>query len=374
MDTATKQLAQRDVVITVKQGRALIPSRLHKIVKSILTPRAHTTRQKKRNAWDDLWFIRKDNVEGWQIQTGLVPRVVRELAKQGYDVEVQSDVREALTPEDLGGRTANDGSTPFNSRALHAAMQHARGHFRVQNKCDIIPLVADLARLFASKRIMVVVRNQAAVKQTAAALQKRFAALPTREKVPIYASSKYVYRDRPQIRVVSLAKFKGQNVFHWGVLIVADGDAAVSQTAGEQAMCMLYHRSYAIVPLQQRLDYEDRLRLEVLSGPDLCPRPPYAEHYTEVEAWQITPGSYPPGKKRDLLERKRVNICHNAPRNEQIAELALAMRTLEPVKLREWGVDTSEAVRAFKAENEAPRVAIIVGMVSHVAPTNSALP
>jgi len=177
----------------------------------------------------------------------------------------------------------------------------------------------------------------------------------------------------PVVRVDSLAGLC-RSAHDWPVLIFADAESARSDTGMEQAASMPESVIYAVTPVEQRLDDEDRLRLRLACGPVIyrLDDGPFID--TEVTVVAVRARRSRKGLVRDPLEQKRRHLWHHPKRNQQVARIAKAFRDADLETLRDERIPVEHLEPQLRAIGEQPRVAIIVESPEHGRELHRLLP
>ena len=298
------------------------------------------------------------------LHTGRVRQVVRHLRANGCEVEGSMveqwpQLDRAVQPEQLPGLSAYEDELLFHVR------DRSWGH--VLAPPNWAPdLIAALARFFRQENILVIAKDQKSVERVARELRRRTQRrVSTEPDIP--------WNARPLVRVESLSGLC-QSVHDWQVLIFADVESAASDTGMQQAVSMPEAVIYSIIPIDRRLDVEDRLRLRITSGPEILRL--NDKPFTDTKVTVLAVRAYRTRKKpsRHPLKHKRRQVWHNTKRNQQVAKIAEAFATKDEARLRKCRIPVERIERQLSEMDQRPRVAIVVESPEHARSLRRELP
>lgn len=313
--------------------------------------------QPQRHSQDSFWPLDAYYSVGdiCFLHTDRIADIVRPMRADDWWVEVQHITRwpqfDGTTPPDeLPGLALHE------KELLRAASGKAWGQIVVTPDAKRDMIVA-LVQFFGNENVLVVAKNDQSVKRIARQLRQR-----TDRRV-----STGIEVRRSTEPIVHIDSYSGlcRTAHDWHVLIFADFESARSDTGMQQAASMPESVIYAIIPIDQRIDDEDQLRLRVTCGPEIYRLTDEPFTGTTVTVLPVRAHRLRARSPCNPLTRKRCHIWGHRQRNQQIAEFAEAFASGDRDRLRSCGIPVDEIEAQFKDIGEQPRVAIIVESQEH---------
>lgn len=246
--------------------------------------------------------------------------------------------------------------TTYQRRLIDSLDGQTQGQI-YSDASDTHELIAILASSFAHTNVLIVAKNRANADRLADYLREN-----TEREVSV---GKDVTRtNSPHIHIDCLAGMI-RTADDWNVLIFADVESAVSATGMAQAISMNGALIYTFRENHSRRDWEDRLRLRIISGEEiyrLDNRPIVLAKVTVLTVPARPSGS---NRQSDPLRDKQRQIYRNEARNQQIAQLAIAFAERAKSVLHAQGLRAPVVERILAQSEQPPRVAIIVESAQH---------
>jgi hypothetical protein len=293
-----------------------------------------------------------------------LPPVLKHLRARGHSI----DLSEYKDWSQLSGATqANSvlGLAPWGASALHAVCGQPWGQILAAR--GMAPgIVAALVKFYSDANVLVVVKNAESVKHI-------YRELRLRTNRCISSGIEIPRSVEPLVHIDSLAGLS-RSSHDWPVLIFADVESARSDTGMQQAVSMPGSVIYAIIPVDQRLDEEDRLRLRITCGPVLFRLPGDSLADTDVTVLSVRAKGTRLPLPRNGLNRKRQEIWHQVKRNQQTAMWAEAFVSANLDRIGGCGIAVDAIQQQLQDIGQHPRVAIIVECPEHARELRRMLP
>lgn len=293
-----------------------------------------------------------------------LPAIAIQLRAGGHRVEVidSSDLqrlRSSIPASELTSLAA------WQRDLVHAAQQCNQGQIIVSAGCTR-DAIASLVQASPQDNTLIVAKSQAAAEQIAKWLRPRCRQhVSTGPKVP--------WNLRPLVHADSLSGLD-RSAHDWPTLVFADVESARSTTGMQLAASMSDSRIYAVRTPDQKLDWEDTLRLRITCGPEIYRIDGKPFTGTKVTVLLI----------RALRSRKKLLSCplknkrrqwwRNAKLNQQIASLAESFSNMDLPALHALGIPLQTIDKQRTKTGERPRVAILVESSEHARVLRRVLP
>lgn len=256
------------------------------------------------------------------------------------------------------------GLAAYQWHLLGAVQDHLRAQIST-SPGEIPDLLAALATYLPRKNMLVIAKNRDSAHRFAQHLRQHTSRrISTDEPIPWHA--------QPLVRIECLSGID-RTSSDWGVLVFADLESAVSATGLRQAVSMPEALIYTLVDIHRRLDWEDRLRLRVVSGAEIYRLDDRPFVPTEVSVVTVRAKKTNCKLVRNPLANKQRQIWRNPQRNKQTAEIATALVQRDQVTLDSHGIDVT-AILELLDRAQPPRVAILVESPQHARVLRKLLP
>lgn len=290
---------------------------------------------------------------------GYVPRVVKHLEDEGYEVDVDD---RRPTAKDLGAsRSVREAASGRHRDWLEAVRDQPLGQIEIRNEQDAVDYCVLVAKYFSDCRIVVAVPSKALVYKyadrlgcelgegvDARASNFKISKVVTRVSVSTYF---YIRKDRFDILLLPYARS----------VLAADAHYLVLRQHRDVA------RRYVMTPLNRKRDAYDEWRLEEIAGPVIgspVAQRPLIAAMLPVPKCRIGRATTPEGRKRQLF------AC-NETRNGWIADLATALVSNPKATI----TALLDSRRAFNvAARSDVRVAVLVESAEHARQLAGLLP
>ena len=280
------------------------------------------------------------------VPAGLVPRLVLALHAAGYRVEVEDlrrqehaadGVREArgLLGDVLAGRLADE----------PRGLIEGHGH-------DAFAVVAGIARLFPTARVLVAARNRRQARAAFRSLRDLLGNEVGHWRDPEAFGRRVLVTTVPRLGDATPADFD--------TVVALDARAATRRLGRDGLVRLGCGRVYGCVPHDALLSRRERLNLEAYFGPVLH-RDPAGGAFVGVRVVMALPPWSPPVAPGDALARKRA-LWNDAARNRFVADAAVAIAARNEVELSRLGLFGAAEVMGT---NTAPRVAVLAESPEH---------
>jgi len=288
--------------------------------------------------------------------------LISALKQRGHWVEAETYTN--WPQSSLGTRAAS--SFPGNEhRIVERVHQQPWGQIIVPPTW-IAGIVVELAHAYSDESILVVAKNNSAVRGLVRQLKQQ-----TIRKVT--HGNMVDWQQQPLVHVQALSGLDRAS-HDWQVLIFADAESARSDTGMRVATSMPHAAIYALNHWQQKLDSEDQLRIRVVSGPELYRLIDGPVDRGIVTVFRVPAKRLRKGVPRNPLMRKRCHIWRNERRNQQVAGLATAFANGDQRQLMLCSIPVSTLRQQLAAIGARPRVAVIAENVEHARALREYLP
>lgn len=358
----------KTIDIIVHNRSAVLPADVADLVITAVSPRSNGNNQRP----DGVRFHHRDRRGRLVLPLGLLPRIHQQLERLSYQVIVRDKRLFSAKP------ALDMSAVPTRSSCLIQSIQQAAaqavrtglgrgGRIAIRSLGAMADVVTGISRLFPAEKLLVVVKNQDTARSLATQLQIQV-------QVPITSNSDLVHHSGPTLHVDNMHSMIGRNVYDWGIVIIADVASARAKTVSDQIQCMEQSCVFAIVPVDCKLDAEDQLLLEVLCGPEIYRQPDDASALTTVEIAWLAAGPYPAAQSVDALQRKLLYFWGNNRRDQQIADVAGAVRTLDLAQLRQHRLHETQVMQEALQRQQPPTVCVLVESPQHSHALRKLLP
>jgi len=248
------------------------------------------------------------------VPIGIKERVARMLKDYRWRPVVRpSENIEYLTnhrlPDDYGWRCPEP---------LRRAYGHVYSLLQVASEHDRLQVIAGLRQLFPETHQLCIVKNTIEADSVAKRLEGLTGRLLTVGTKP--------RSDNPWWHVDPVGTFEGRSVTDWGHVVFWDAELVVSKTALVQLWHMLGSRRIGFITRDiRKLNDLDRALIEGMFGPIIYRPEDIYTRFSTMSVAMLPAPTYPAGKPKSGLDRKRIFFWHNAGRNRLIAQAARAI-------------------------------------------------
>ena len=268
------------------------------------------------------------------VPTGLVPRAVRVLAENGYEVASKDHRR-------FGKRFAVDhqflkGLGDEDRRLVDLVCENPLGQIEVARFYDLIAAMRLIIYTYPQAHVLIPV----ATKTLARKIRQKLNEAVMDFDVRLLGRSWPM--PTPRCLVCTYHPVSAINTREWDIILLPD-PASVISDRGCVGMAHFHgpaehenHRIYGFFTPEMRLGHIGRLRLEAMSGPVIYRRSPPRTRVRVL--WLPSPRCPAIEQTVQALEFKRVAYWHNDRRNDYVAAVARAFAGMDIPKLRKYGV------------------------------------
>jgi hypothetical protein len=293
------------------------------------------------------------------VPTGLVPRIARVLAENGYAVKVTDHrvfgARFAIDKEFLALLKGED------RRFVDAVRHEPLGQTEVRNFRDLIASMQLIISLYPNSRFLVAVATKALARKICHNLN----ATTADEYFAAWLYDGVWPDETPRCMVGTIAALETCRTQECDIILLPDPGGAVGAKA-VSALSRFHgpveqenHRVYSFLMHDLRLGRRGRLRLEAVSG-----RMIYhvaAERVGVRVIWLSTPGCKTVDQGCSALAFKREAYWRNGRRNDYIAAVARAFAKQDTEKLINYGVSFTGGKPMLRHAPHASICVIVAG-------------
>lgn len=286
---------------------------------------------------------------------GLVPMLLRELARDGYRVDVHDlrsdnfEVDMALVGEMMGS----------DRRYSEALVHRSHGLIEVLDHSESIIRISQLRALFPQAQVVVAVPTRKVAWQ----IQQALSAVSHQ---PVALLTAHAQTLGHHCVVCSYAMLGRVVCPERSILVLVEAERAVQAVAASTSGSRPYSRVYGYVYAGVSRDAAAELRLTALAGEVLYATPTTT---TPGRVLMIPAPSASMSPRGRGLQRKRQTIWKNRPRNRRVAQVARVFLDQDRDDLQECGIhlDANEL-------QEVQRVVVLVESTAHARELRSLLP
>ena len=287
-----------------------------------------------RGREEELLLWQFDVHDRMAVPVGLLPRVMRILAEQAYEVTL-TDHRNFKEPFQFDAKLARSLGTE-DRRLVKSIRRDAVGQIEVKNFADMIEKMRLIVSLYPRAHVLIPVGTR----KTAWKVRERLFSEEAGWGVHLFAGTWPL--KPPRCMVCTFGAMYRCHTEDWQIILLPDPLGAASDRHSE-AMATLHgnfnkkiHRVYGFVQPGLRLGRRDRIHLEMLSGEVIYRIGPAPASVRVL--WLRTPDCSAIGKDATALEFKRKAYWHSDRRNDYVAAVARAFQGQDATKLRKYGV------------------------------------
>lgn len=291
---------------------------------------------------------------------GYLPRVVKHLEDDGYEVDVDD---RRPTVKDLGAsRSVREAASGRHRDWLEAVRDQPLGQIEIRHEQDALAFCVLVAKYFPDCRVVVALPSKELVYKYADGLGRELA-----EGVDARASNFKISKVVTRVSVSTYTYIRKDRRFD--ILLLPHAQSLLD--VDPLYRVLMQHRDvarrYVLVPHNRKRDAYDEWQLEEIAGPVLCSpvrQRPLIAAMLPVPKCRIGRATTPEGRKRQLF------AC-NEVRNGWIAGLATAL-TKNPEKTTTALLDSRIAFNVAARRNV--QVAVLVESAEHARQLAGLLP
>jgi len=286
---------------------------------------------------------------------GMVPDVVGTLRRAGINAAVTTRpyICNMQLNQDLLTSLPNE-----ESQLLQAAAQQFGGLIQVTRNSNVTFLIGLMLQFFPSARILIAVATNAELRR----LRSQLAELGHDIKTP----DNWTWGSGNRLLICTLHLFGSCNRHDWDLVILPDAVHAAAKTHAQGLVNFQSRPVFGFLVATDKLSQHTRLWLQSTCGPLIYSMPHGDGYQADAQVEFLSPPWSPPVIGAEALERKRLSIWHNGPRNDYIAAVARALATGNVEEQWQLGIfDQGNEQTNEQTGGKLPQVTILTESTEH---------